>query len=389
MLTETTGACRGARRGARPVVVGRRGIDHRPERRKRRRPRAQITLTPAEEAADQGRQVHRRARLARDERIHQRRRPGRPGRVRAARHRRWSRRPTPASTPREQKADVETVLAKKPSIILSLPVDPATAAAVYRPGARRRREARLRRQLRRPATCRARTMSRSSPTISSRWARRPADAMAAALGGKGKVGYIFHDADFYVTNQRDGAFKETIESDYPDMKIVAERAWPTRRRARRSPRRCMTQEPRPRRHLCHLGRAGAERARGAAQRPATRHTKIVTLDLNEPAALDMVKGGNVAAIVADEAYAIGATLARAAAASLIGKKLEPFFVVDAHRGHQGQHQGGLDQVAAQRAAGHARRGEAEPMARRSWRPSRRLRARASTAAIRRLCRLPR
>ena len=46
--------------------------------------------------------------------------------------------------------------------------------------------------------------------------------MAAALGGKGKVGYIFHDANFYVTNQRDGAFKETIETDYPDMQIVAE-----------------------------------------------------------------------------------------------------------------------------------------------------------------------
>ena len=37
------------------------------------------------------------------------------------------------------------------------------------------------------------------------------------------------------------------------------------------------------------------------------HTKIVTLDLNEPAALDMVKGGNVAALVADEAYNIGVT----------------------------------------------------------------------------------
>ena len=51
--------------------------------------------------------------------------------------------------------------------------------------------------------------------------------------------------------------------------------------------------------------------------------------MSEPLALDMVKGGNVVAIVADEAYAIGATLARAAAASLIGKKLEPFYAVDA------------------------------------------------------------
>jgi ribose transport system substrate-binding protein len=58
------------------------------------------------------------------------------------------------------------------------------------------------------------------------------------------------------------------------------------------------------------------------------HTKIVTLDLNEPAALDMVKGGNVAALVADEAYNIGATVARAAAGSLVGKSAEPFLVVD-------------------------------------------------------------
>ena len=58
------------------------------------------------------------------------------------------------------------------------------------------------------------------------------------------------------------------------------------------------------------------------------HTKIVTLDLNEPAALDMVKGGNVAALVADEAYNIGVTVARAAAGSLVGKAAEPFLVVD-------------------------------------------------------------
>ena len=34
-------------------------------------------------------------------------------------------------------------------------------------------------------------------------------------------------------------------------------------------------------------------------------TKIVTLDLSEPIALDMVKGGNVTAIAADQAYELG------------------------------------------------------------------------------------
>ncbi len=58
-------------------------------------------------------------------------------------------------------------------------------------------------------------------------------------------------------------------------------------------------------------------------------TKMVTIDLSEPAALDMINGGNMAAIIADEAYAIGVTAARAAAASLLNRTVEPFLVVDA------------------------------------------------------------
>jgi len=36
------------------------------------------------------------------------------------------------------------------------------------------------------------------------------------------VGYIFHDASYYVTNQRDQAFKTVIEQCFPDIEIVAE-----------------------------------------------------------------------------------------------------------------------------------------------------------------------
>src|SRR5437762_10003158 len=51
---------------------------------------------------------------------------------------------------------------------------------------------------------------------------KAAEAMAAAIGDKGKVGYLFHDANFYVTNQRDQAFKETITTKHPGIAIVAE-----------------------------------------------------------------------------------------------------------------------------------------------------------------------
>jgi ribose transport system substrate-binding protein len=49
-----------------------------------------------------------------------------------------------------------------------------------------------------------------------------AEVLADALGGKGKIAMVFHDANFFVTNQRDEAFRTTIKEKYPDIEIVEE-----------------------------------------------------------------------------------------------------------------------------------------------------------------------
>ena len=49
-----------------------------------------------------------------------------------------------------------------------------------------------------------------------------AHLMAEQLDGEGKIGVVFHEADFFVTKQRYEAFKETIAKEYPDIEIVAE-----------------------------------------------------------------------------------------------------------------------------------------------------------------------
>ena len=95
--------------------------------------------------------------------------------------------------------------------------------------------------------------------------KQAADALAKAIGGKGKVGYIFHDANYYVTNQRDQAFKTTIEKDYPDIKIVAEQGISDPARAEELASAMLLQNPGPRRHLRDLGRAGGRRAVGPAR----------------------------------------------------------------------------------------------------------------------------
>ena len=229
--------------------------------------------------------------------------------------------------PARQKSDIETILAKKPSIILSLPVDPDTATEIYR-----------------PAVAQGVVLGfvdnapkdfvqgKDYVTVVSddlyQMGKRAGDAMGQALGGKGKVGYIFHDANFYVTNQRDQAFKATIEKDYPGITIPAQQGMADPARAEDIAQAIVTQHPDLDGIYVTWGEP-AEAVLASLRNAGNTHTKIVTIDLNEPLALDMVKGGNVAAVVADEAYTIGQTLARATAAGLLKKPVAPFLAVNA------------------------------------------------------------
>jgi len=225
-----------------------------------------------------------------------------------------------------QKADVETVLAANPSLIISLPVDPPSAASVY--------DAAIKAGVKlvfidnSPAGY---LQGRDYVTIVSddlfQMGSKAAQALGQALNNKGRVGFIFHDADFYVTNQRDQAFKKTLEQDYPQMKIVAESGMADPARSDEIAAAMIVQNP----DLDGIYVTWAEPALSvlsALRQTGNNHTRIVTLDLNEPAALDMVEGGNVAALIGGEAYSIGVSAARAASLSLLGKTVPAFLVVD-------------------------------------------------------------
>ena len=139
--------------------------------------------------------------------------------------------------------------------------------------------------------------------------KQAADALAAAMGKKGKVAWIFHDAQYYVTNQRDNAFKTTIEKDYPDIEIVAE---PGHRRsgARRGDRqRAAHQEPRPRRHLRHLGRAGRRRPGGAARGRQHQDQDRRPSTFPSRSRSTWSRTATSPALIADKAYELGRTMA--------------------------------------------------------------------------------
>ena len=227
----------------------------------------------------------------------------------------------------KQLADVETTLALKPNIILSLPLDPVASAAAFKKaseaGAKLVFLSNLPTDYKHPAD-----YSAIVTDDLFQMGKQAADLLAASMGKKGKVGWIYHDASYYVTNQRDNAFKSTIQKDYPDMQIVAEAGISDPARAEEIANAMLLQNP-------DLGGiyvtwAGpAEGVLAALRATGNTTTKIVTLDLSEPIALDMVKDGNVAGIIADEAYELGRTMAAVGARAVLGVENPPFIVAPA------------------------------------------------------------
>lgn len=227
-------------------------------------------------------------------------------------------------SPAKQQNDIATVLAKKPSVILALPLDPVTSAQAFRPAVAAGVKIVL--LSNKPKGF---VQGKDYVTIVTddlfEMGKHAADALAAAIGNKGKIGYIYHDAQYYVTNQRDNAFKTTIESEHPDIKIVAQAGIADPARAQDIAQAMLLKNP----DLDGIYVTWAQPAEGvlAALRAAgNKHAKIVTLDLSEPVALDMVKGGNVAAIVADKAYELGRAMATAAGYGLLDKPAPAFLV---------------------------------------------------------------
>jgi ribose transport system substrate-binding protein len=155
-----------------------------------------------------------------------------------------------------------------------------------------------------------------------------AEMLGDALNGKGNVAWMFHDANYYVTNQRDNAFKTVIQNEYPGIKIIAERGVANPADAESIASAIITQHPEVNGFYVpwDTPAEGVVAACRAARRP---DIKVVTLDLGANNALDMAQGGNVVGIAADLAYMLGYSKAMLGAYGILGKKAPAFVIVPA------------------------------------------------------------
>lgn len=223
-----------------------------------------------------------------------------------------------------QANQIQTAMAQKPSVILSLPVDPTSAAAAYQPAVSGGTKLVFLSNV--PKGFKQGSDYTSIVTDDLfEMGRQAADSLAKTIGGKGEIGMVFYNTSYYVTNQRDAAFKQTIEKNYPDIKITAVQGFTDPNAAEGIASAMLTQHP----NLVGIYTSWATPAAGvlsALRSTSNTKTKVVTLDLDDPVVVDMVSGGPTVAIVVDKAWELGKGMADAAAYALLGKAAPPFAI---------------------------------------------------------------
>lgn len=232
--------------------------------------------------------------------------------------------------PDKQVSDLETVMVKKPDIIVSIPTDPVATASAYKKAADAGTKLVFMDNV--PEGLEA-GKDYVSVVSADNYGNGVTSAhlMAKALGGKGEIGLIFHEADFFVTKQRYEGFKSTIESDYPDIKIADEKgiAGPDFAGDAQGAANAMLTENPNLDGIWAVWDVPAEGVMAAARASGRSDLKIATQDLGTNVAIAMAKGQLVVGLGAQRPYDQGVTEALLGAGALIGKEAPPYVALSA------------------------------------------------------------
>lgn len=228
----------------------------------------------------------------------------------------------------QQANDVETVMASDPDIIISLVLDPVSGAEAFRPAVDAGVQLVFLSNVPEGYVQGQDYVGIVTDDLAA-MGIAAAELLGDALDGRGKVGYIFHDAAYYVTNQRDQAFKEWLTGVYPGIEIVAEQGLADPAAAEEIASAMLTRNSDLNGIYAPWSAGPADGVLAALRAAGADDVAVVSMDLDTNVSLDMIEGGNIVGIAADEAYQIGRTMAMEGAYGLLGKDAPPFVVVPA------------------------------------------------------------
>lgn len=232
--------------------------------------------------------------------------------------------------PGQQVSDIETVMAKNPDIIVSIPTDPVATAAAYKAAADAGVKLVFMDNV--PDGLEA-GQDYVSVVSADNYGNGVVSAhlMAKALSGSGKIGLIYHDADFFVTQQRYQGFKDTITADYPGIEIVDEQgiAGPDFAGDAQKVTDAWLTQYADLDGIWAVWDVPAEGVMAAARSAGRTDLKIATEDLGTNVAIALAQNEMVVGLGAQVPYDQGVTEANLAAGALLGKTAPPYVALSA------------------------------------------------------------
>jgi ribose transport system substrate-binding protein len=239
---------------------------------------------------------------------------------------------TTASTdfdPAKEASAVETVMASKPDILITIPVDPTAGAQNYK-----------------PALDAGVTISFYDNPVDGwtagnqyvaittgdhyRMGKNAADLLAQAIGGQGTYGFIQLDVPFYNSNNREKGFLAEMAQKYPNIRNVAWAGFTSDSTVGAATDAMLTQHPDLDGIYVSYSGGPATAVLASLQAAGNKRVKVVTHDLD--AANDVVMAtpdSNYYGTAIEHTYDEGAGTVKAAVLKLCGVDVPPFIVVPA------------------------------------------------------------
>ncbi|MED4599808.1 substrate-binding domain-containing protein [Paenibacillus validus] len=229
----------------------------------------------------------------------------------------------------KQIADIEAALMKKPDILVSIPLNAQTQAAVYKKAAESGTKVVF---IDQPVDGMDPGKDYVSVVSSDNFGlgMQIADELAKAIGNQGDVAALYFAPDFYVTNVRYEGFIARLEAKHPNINLVAVAGFQDWNTTQDVTAGLLTKYPNLKGIYASwdvpaMGAISAAKISGKSPSDFA----IVTEGVGHEVALNMAQNGFVKGIGAYLPYDQGVAEAALGALSLIGAEVPPFVAVPA------------------------------------------------------------
>jgi ribose transport system substrate-binding protein len=229
----------------------------------------------------------------------------------------------------KQIADIEAAMMKKPDILVSIPLNPQTEAAVYKKASDAGIKVVF---IDNPVNGMDPGKDYVSVVSSDNFGlgMQIADLLAESVGGEGDVAALYYASDFYVTNERYEGFVARLKAKHPKINLAAVAGFQDPNATENVANGLLTRYPNlkgiyPAWDLPTLGAISSAKIAGKSPSNFT----IVTEGVSNEVSLNMAQNGFVKGIGAYLPYDQGIAEAQVAALAVIGASPPSFVTVPA------------------------------------------------------------